>query len=65
MRRDGRGRRQGAGRRALVAPETGHFFDDTKRYIDGVATLKDEDRRKIFEGNARKLLTRLAAKLPQ
>jgi 4-oxalmesaconate hydratase len=47
-----------------IDPETGHYFDDTKRYIDAVPWLKDEDRRKIFEGNARTVYSRLKAKLP-
>src|SRR3977135_1912617 len=37
-----------------IDPETGHYVDDTKRYIDALA-LSDGDRRKIFEGNARKV----------
>jgi 4-oxalmesaconate hydratase len=41
-----------------IDPETGHYFDDTKRYIDALA-LSDGDRRKIFEGNARKVFPRL------
>ena len=32
-----------------IDPETGHYFDDTKRYIDASA-LDDTDRAKIFEG---------------
>jgi len=27
-----------------IDPETGHYFDDTKRYIDGNHALTDEDR---------------------
>ncbi|MBI2995023.1 MAG: amidohydrolase [Gammaproteobacteria bacterium] len=46
-----------------IDPETGHYFDDTKRYIDGAASLTAVDRRKIFEGNARRVFTRLAAAL--
>jgi len=38
-----------------IDPETGHYFDDTKRYIDAVDRLSAEDRRKLFEGNARKV----------
>jgi 4-oxalmesaconate hydratase len=41
-----------------IDPETGHYFDDTKRYIDAAA-ISDEDRRKIFEGNARRVYPRL------
>jgi 4-oxalmesaconate hydratase len=42
-----------------IDPETGHHFDDTKRYIDAVTWLSDEDRKKIFEGNARKVYPRI------
>jgi 4-oxalmesaconate hydratase len=38
-----------------IDPETGHYFDDTKRYIDVVAWLGEEDKRKIFSENARKV----------
>ena len=46
-----------------VDPETGHNFDDTKRYIDATRNLSAEDRQKIFEGNARRVYPRLAARL--
>jgi 4-oxalmesaconate hydratase len=42
-----------------IDPETGHNFDDTKRYIDAVPRLSDQDRRKIFEGNSRRVYSRL------
>jgi hypothetical protein len=35
-----------------IDPETGHHFDDTKRYVDQVQSLSADDRYKIFEGNA-------------
>ena len=38
-----------------VDPETGFYFDDTKRYIEGAPGLTDADRHKIFEGNARRV----------
>jgi 4-oxalmesaconate hydratase len=40
-----------------IDPESGHFFDDTKRYIDGSA-LSAADKLKIFEGNARRVYPR-------
>ena len=45
-----------------IDPMTGHSYDDTKRMIDA-ASLSEEDRRKIFETNARKVyrLDRVAA----
>ena len=42
-----------------IDPQTGRSFDDTKRYIDQVAWLTEENRRKIFEGNARKVYPRI------
>jgi 4-oxalmesaconate hydratase len=44
-----------------IDPETGHHFDDTKRYIDGAPQLSDKDRRNIYEGNARRVYPRLQA----
>jgi 4-oxalmesaconate hydratase len=44
-------------------PDTGHYFDDTKRYLDGLAELSDADRQKIFEDNARRVYPRLDARL--
>jgi len=41
-----------------IDPETGHNFDDTKRYIDAL-DLSDADRHKVFEGNARRVYPRL------
>ena len=42
-----------------IDPETGHHYDDTKRYIDQLA-LPAEDKAKIFEGNARRVYGRLS-----
>ena len=41
-----------------IDPQTGHYYDDTRRYIDG-ADLSDTDRSKIFEGNVRRVFPRL------
>jgi 4-oxalmesaconate hydratase len=41
-----------------VDPETGHNFDDTKRYVDSL-DLKEEDRQKVFQANARRAYPRL------
>ncbi len=41
-----------------IDPETGHYYDDTKRYIDG-SSLSAADKRKIFEGNIRRVFPRL------
>ncbi len=45
-----------------IDPETGHYFDDTKRYLDAL-DISDEDRRKVFELNARRVYPRLDAAL--
>jgi len=45
-----------------IDPETGHFFDDTRRYIDALA-ISDADKRKVFELNARRVYPRLDASL--
>lgn len=45
-----------------IDPETGHYFDDTKRYIDALP-LKTDDKRRIFELNARRVYPRLDALL--
>ena len=45
-----------------VDPRTGFHFDDTRRYIDASPGLSDDDRRKIFEGNARRVYPRLAVR---
>lgn len=45
-----------------IDPETGQYFDDTKRYIDTL-DLTEEQRQAIFEGNARHVFPRLAARL--
>ena len=45
-----------------IDPETGFYFDDTKRYVDAVP-LPAPDKQKIFEGNARKVFPRLAQRL--
>jgi hypothetical protein len=38
-----------------IDPKSGHYFDDTKRYVDNSPQLTDADRHKIFEGNARRV----------
>ncbi|HUF74356.1 MAG TPA: amidohydrolase family protein [Gammaproteobacteria bacterium] len=42
-----------------IDPETGFYFDDTKRYIDQSTRIDDAARRMIFEDNARRLYGRL------
>jgi 4-oxalmesaconate hydratase len=45
-----------------IDPETGHHFDDTKRYIEQLG-LSAGDKAKIYEGNARRVYGRLSAQL--
>ena len=45
-----------------VDPETGHSYDDTKRYVDAAKGLSREDKEKIFHGNVRKVYPRFAAR---
>jgi 4-oxalmesaconate hydratase len=45
-----------------VDPETGFHWDDTKRYVDAL-DLPEEERRKVFERNARRVYPRLDARL--
>ena len=45
-----------------IDPQTGHYFDDTKRYIDALP-ISDADRRKIFKLNARRAYPLLDAAL--
>jgi 4-oxalmesaconate hydratase len=46
-----------------IDPETGFYFDDTKRYIENSTQLSGSDRQKIYEGNARGLFPRLDRQL--
>ena len=41
-----------------IDPETGHPFDDTKRFIEAL-DLSPADRCKVFERNARRVYPRL------
>jgi len=45
-----------------IDPETRHYFDDTKRYVDALP-LTDAQRTLLFEGNARRVYPRLDARL--
>ena len=41
-----------------IDPRTGQYYDDTKRYIDAIDGVSAADRKKIFEGNVRKVYPR-------
>jgi 4-oxalmesaconate hydratase len=45
-----------------IDPDTGHNFDDTKRYVDALP-LTEAERALIFEGNARRVYARLSAQI--
>jgi 4-oxalmesaconate hydratase len=42
-----------------IDPETGHYYDDTRRYIDGLTSLSPAEREAVFAGNARTVYPRL------
>lgn len=45
-----------------IDPETGQYFDDTKRYVDAL-DISAADKAKVFSGNARRVYPRLDASL--
>jgi 4-oxalmesaconate hydratase len=45
-----------------IDPETGHHYDDTKRYIDAIDWVSAADKEKIFSGNVHKVFSRLSSK---
>lgn len=47
-----------------IDPTTGHYFDDTKRYIDAL-DISDDERHAIFEGNTRRVFPRLDQQLKE
>ena len=47
-----------------IDPRTGHYFDDTRRYIDAL-DISDGEKHMIFEGNARRVYPRLDAILKE
>ncbi len=42
-----------------VDPNHGRQFDDTRPYVDAIEWLSDEDKKKIFEDNAKKVFPRI------
>lgn len=47
-----------------IDPQTGQYFDDTKRYVDALP-ITDAQRHAIFEGNVRRVFPRLDAILKE
>ena len=46
-----------------IDPETGHYYDDTKRYIEASTLLTPTQKQLVYEGNARRVFPRLDARL--
>jgi 4-oxalmesaconate hydratase len=42
-----------------IDPETGHYYDDTKRYVDQIGWLDDAQRRQVYEQNVLRVFPRL------
>ena len=47
-----------------IDDRTGHYFDDTKRYVDALG-LDDGAREQVFSGNARRVYPRLVDRLKE
>ena len=47
-----------------IDPTTGHYFDDTKRYVDALP-ISAKQRHAIYEGNVRRVFPRLNAMLKE
>ncbi len=47
-----------------IDSKTGHYFDDTKRYIDGL-NISQENKQKILSGNVRQAFSRLDSRLKE
>jgi 4-oxalmesaconate hydratase len=46
-----------------IDPETGHNYDDTKRYIEASTLLSQTQKQQVYEGNVRRVYPRLDAAL--
>jgi 4-oxalmesaconate hydratase len=46
-----------------IDPDTGFHYDDTKRFIDAIDWVSQENRSKIFSGNALKVYPRLKQRI--
>jgi 4-oxalmesaconate hydratase len=42
-----------------IDPETGQYYDDTRRYVDAIDWVPAADKKKIYEGNVRKVYPRI------
>ena len=43
-----------------IDPETGHYYDDTRRYIDAIDWVSAADKQKIFSSNVSRVYPRFA-----
>jgi 4-oxalmesaconate hydratase len=48
-----------------IDPDTGFYFDDTRRYLNAVVSLSNQEKAMIFEGNARKVFSRMNNRIPK
>lgn len=48
-----------------IDPETGHYFDDTKRYVEALTGLDAASLEAIYRTNALRVYPRLVARLPK
>lgn len=46
-----------------IDPTTGHYYDDTKRYIEASTLLSADDKHQIYEANTRRVFSRLDTRL--
>jgi 4-oxalmesaconate hydratase len=46
-----------------IDPETGFYYDDTKRYIEASTQLSAAQKQMVYEGNARRVFGRLDRQL--
>jgi 4-oxalmesaconate hydratase len=47
-----------------IDPTTGHYYDDTKRYVDKVP-LSESDKKKVYVENTRKVYPRINKRIPR
>ena len=46
-----------------IDPQTGHHYDDTRRYVEATTRLSPAQRQQVYDGNVRRVYPRLAAAL--
>ena len=48
-----------------IDPDSGFYFDDTRRYLNAVNGLNEQEKSMIFEENARKVFSRINNRVPK